>query len=202
MAASGTAGVGRTRRQFRLSGATKLGVRIIVSAALLALLITKIPADDVQPKDTHTGTLLFLAFGLLFTLFGFVLSAWRWQRVLAVFDVHVPLPTLLNHYLAGQFVGNVLPSTIGGDVLRVSRASKTTGTSDIAFASVVIERLGGFVALPLLSLVGFALEPSLLEVDRSWIAVMIAGATIAALLVIVLLAASPQIAGRVAAHPN
>ena len=64
MAAPETAGAGSSRRHFRLSGATKLGVRIIVSAALLALLITKIPADDVQPKDTHTGTLLFLAFGL------------------------------------------------------------------------------------------------------------------------------------------
>src|SRR6478672_13805733 len=127
MAAPETAGVGSTRRQFRLSGAAKLVVRIVVSAALLALLITKIPADDVQPKDTHTGTLLFLAFGLLFTLVGFVLSAWRWQRVLAVFDVHIPLKTLLGYYLAGQFVGNVLPSTIGGDVLRISRASKTTG---------------------------------------------------------------------------
>src|SRR5260221_12203788 len=202
MAAPGTAAAGPARRHLRLSGATKLGMRIIVSAALLALLITKIPDDDVQPKDTHTGTLLFLGFGLLFTLGGFVLSAWRWRRVLAVFDVHVPLRTLLSHYLAGQFVGNVLPSTIGGDVLRVSRAAKTTGTSDIAFASVVIERLSGFVALPLLSLVGFALEPSLLDIDRSWIAVMIAGATIAALVVIVLLAASPNIAGRFADREN
>jgi len=96
----------------------------------------------------------------------------------------------------------VLPSTIGGDVLRVSRAAKTTGTSDVAFASVVIERLSGFVALPLLSFVGFALEPSLLQFDRSWIAVMIAGATIGALVVVVLLAASPSIAGRFAGHQN
>ncbi len=202
MAAPGTAAVGSARRHLRLSGATKLGVRIIVSAALLALLITKIPADDVQPKDTHTGTLLFLGFGLLFTLVGFVLSAWRWQRVFAVFDVHVPLRTLLAHYLAGQFVGNVLPSTIGGDVLRVSRAAKTTGTSDIAFASVVIERLSGFVALPLLSFIGFALEPSLLQVDRSWIALMIAGATIVALVVILFVAGSPRIAGRFAKRQN
>ncbi|HEY3671708.1 MAG TPA: lysylphosphatidylglycerol synthase transmembrane domain-containing protein [Acidimicrobiia bacterium] len=202
MAAPETAGAGRVHSPFRLSGAAKLVLRIVVSVALLALLITKIPADEVQPKDTHTGTLLFLAFGLLFTLGGFVLSAWRWQRVFAVFDRHVSLPTLLNHYLAGQFVGNVLPSTIGGDVLRVSRAAKTTGTSDIAFASVVIERLSGFVALPLLSFVGFALEPSLLDIDRSWIAVMIAGATIAALVVIVLLAASPNIAGRFADREN
>jgi uncharacterized protein (TIRG00374 family) len=185
-----------------LSRAAKLGVRIIVSAALLAVLITKIPADDVQPKNTHTGTLLFLVFGLLFTLVGFVLSAWRWQRVFAVFDVHVPLRTLLGHYLAGQFVGNVLPSTIGGDVLRVSRAAKTIGTGDVAFASVAIERLSGFVALPLLSLVGFAVEPSLLSVDRSWIALLIAGATIAALIIILFVAGSSHLAGRFAKHQN
>jgi len=202
MAAPETAGAHRARRQFRLSGAAKLAFRIVISAALLALLVTKIPADDVQPKDTHTGTLLFLAFGLLFTLAGFVLSAWRWQRVLAVFDVRVPLRTLFSHYLAGQFVGNVLPSTIGGDVLRVSRAAKTTGTSDVAFASVVIERLSGFVALPLLSCIGFALEPSLLQIDRSWIAVMIAAATVAALVIILFVAGSPHLAGRFATHQN
>jgi uncharacterized protein (TIRG00374 family) len=205
MAVSEAAGGGRAWRHIshiKLSGATKLGVRIVVSVVLLAVLITKIPADDVQPKDTHTGTLLFLAFGLLFTLGGFVLSAWRWQRVFAVFDVHLPLRTLLSHYLAGQFVGNVLPSTIGGDVLRVSRAAKTTGTGDVAFASVVIERLSGFVALPLLSLIGFAVEPSLLEIDRSWIALVIAGATVAALLVILFVAGSPRLAGRFARHRN
>ena len=43
--------------------------------------LTKIPADDIQPKDTHFGTLAFLAAGLAFTYVGFVLSAWRWQRV-------------------------------------------------------------------------------------------------------------------------
>lgn len=201
MAASETAGAGSARR-FRLSGASKLVLRLVVSVALLVLLITKIPADEVQPKDTHVGTLLFLGFGLLFTLVGFVLSAWRWQRTFAVFDRHVSLRTLLNHYLAGQFVGNVMPSTIGGDVLRVSRAAKTTGSGDIAFASVVIERLSGFVALPLLSIIGFALEPSLLELDRSWIALMIAAATIGALVLIVLLAGSPRLAGRFADHQN
>jgi hypothetical protein len=36
----------------------------------------------------------------------------------------------------------MLPSTIGGDVLRVSRSSKTAG-GDVAFASVAIERLTG-----------------------------------------------------------
>ena len=168
----------------RGSNALKLGLRIVVSAALLVFLVTKIPSGSVEPKDTHAGTLTFLALALALTFAGFVLSAWRWQRVLAVFDVHLPLKTLLGYYLAGQFVGNVLPSTIGGDVLRISRASKSTG-GDIAFASVAIERLTGFVALPLLTLLGIAIKPSLLDVPHAWIAILISLVTVAALLVIV-----------------
>ena len=172
-----------------------------MSAALLAFLVTKIPSGSIEPKDTHAGTLLFLAAALGLTFAGFVLSAWRWQRVLAVFDVHIPLSTLLGYYLAGQFVGNVLPSTIGGDVLRISRASKTTG-GDIAFASVAIERLTGFVALPLLTLLGIAIKPSLLDVPHTWIAILISLVTVAALLVILVVAGSPHLAGRFAKHEN
>jgi uncharacterized protein (TIRG00374 family) len=186
----------------RRSAAWKLALRIVVSAALLVVLVLKIPSSTVEPKDTHAGTLAFFAAALILTFVGFVLSAWRWQRVLAVFDTHVPLRTLLGYYLAGQFVGNVLPSTIGGDVLRVSRASKSTGSADIAFASVAIERLTGFVALPFLTLLGLAIKPSLLEIPHAWIAIGISLATVAALLVILVLAGSPHLAGRFAKHQN
>src|SRR5207248_8107639 len=88
----------------RRRSAMKLALRIVVSAALLAILVAKIPSDAVEPKDAAVGTLSFLVAALALTFAGFVLSAWRWQRVLAVFDVHVPLRTLLGYYLAGQFV--------------------------------------------------------------------------------------------------
>jgi len=84
----------------------------------------------------------------------------------------------------------------------VSRVSKDTGAGDIAFASVAIEAPDGFVALPLLTLVGFALEPTLLDLDHSWIALAIAGATVAALVVILVVAASPRLAGRFAKRQN
>lgn len=192
----------RGARSLWLSPRAKLIGRLAISAGLLAVLITKIPAGSVRPKNDHFGTLAFLVVGLLVTFAGFVLSAWRWQRVLAVFDARVPLRILLNHCLAGQFVGNVLPSTIGGDVLRVHRAARNTGTADVAFASVVIERLTGFVALPVLILSGFALRPSLVEEPRAWIALVIAVGTVAALAVILVVAASPRLAGRFAKHEN
>ena len=177
--------------------------RLAVSIALLALLVTKVDPDElVPPNRSLAGSLFFLCTGLLFMAISFVVASWRWQRVLAVYDAHVPIRTLLKHYLAGQFVGNALPSTVGGDVLRISRCSKDTGSTEVAFASVVIERLTGFVALPLLIFVGFAARPDLLSLGRSWLAIAVAVATLVVLGMIVVLSASPRLAGRFVHRAN
>ncbi|HEV7536046.1 MAG TPA: lysylphosphatidylglycerol synthase transmembrane domain-containing protein, partial [Acidimicrobiia bacterium] len=113
--------------------------RIVASAVMLGLLLPRMHIPSLLPPGHHGDTVVYLLLGVLTTLAGIVLSAWRWQRVLAVFDADTRLPNLVSHYLAGQFVGNFLPSTIGGDVLRVGRltnSSDVPGTS--AFASVVI----------------------------------------------------------------
>jgi hypothetical protein len=177
--------------------------RLAVTVALLAVLVTKFDPDDLVPSDRSLpGTLAFLSSGIIIMAGSFVLAAWRWQRVLAVYGVQVPLPTLLKHYLAGQFVGNALPSTVGGDVLRVSRCGRDIGSSEIAFASVVIERLTGFFALPVLSILGFLIDPDLFGTNRAWIALLIAGSTLAILGIILIVAGSPRLAGRFKDHAN
>jgi len=172
-------------------------VRICISAALLAVLASNVPdLDGILPARHHALTFALLLLAVVTTLVGVVLSAWRWQRVLAVFDTPVRLGTLTSHYLAGLFVGNVLPSTIGGDVLRVARCSTSTGSAETSFASVVLERLTGFIALPVIVFTGFLARPSLVDEGRSWLALLIAGVTLGALSVLLLLAGHPAIAGR------
>ena len=180
----------------------RLWIRIAVSAGLFTILLTKIHFEDFVPEHHTSGTWVFLVAGILLMAASFVVAAWRWQRVLAIFDTHVRLRTLTKHYLAGQFVGNLLPSTVGGDVLRVSRSSADTGNTTTAFAAVVLERLTGFVALPLLVLLGFAVNPSLLDIDRSSFAVAIALGTLVFLCIILFLAGHPKAAGRFAEHDN
>lgn len=180
-------------------------VRIVVSIGLLALLVSRIDFGSLVPEHPHVATLAYLALGLAVTFAGLVLSAWRWQRVLLVFDQRVPVRVLLSHYLAGQFVGNVLPSTIGGDVLRVGRVSNSTDSTSTAFASVALERLTGFVALPLLSFVGFLAMPSLVEGDTAraaHFALLVDGVSLVALVAILVLAGSPRLAGRFRDHVN
>ncbi len=178
-------------------------VRIGISVVLLGVLASNVPdLDGILPARHHTRTVALLLLAVVTTFVGVVLSAWRWQRVLAVFEAPVGLGTLTSHYLAGLFVGNVLPSTIGGDVLRVARCSASTGSAETGFASVVLERLTGFVALPVLVMTGFLLRPSLLDADRSWLALAIAGITLGSLSVVLFLAGHPSIAGRYHGNEN
>ena len=179
-----------------------LAIRIVVSVALLAILIAKINLDSAVPQHRSVWTLAWFGLALASAGIGIVLSAWRWQRVIDAFGVHVRLRVLTTHYFAGQFVGNVLPSTIGGDVLRVTRSAKNIGSTETAFAAVALERLTGFLALPLLCLVGFVLEPSLLESSAAWVALLVSGIALAALGAILFLAGHPKAAGRFQGRDN
>ncbi len=185
------------------SGRWKVVARIVFSVGVLTLLVLKTPhPNDVIPHHDHWRTALLLGAALLLIFGGIVLQAWRWQQVLRIFDYRVGLGTLTAYTLAGQFVGNVLPSTIGGDVVRVSRLGATIHSNETAFGSVAIERLTGFVALPALVIVGFIARPSLLKHAHAFLALGIAAITVGALVAILTAAAHPRLAGRFAGNDN
>ena len=176
-----------------------LVLRLGLSALMLTVLIWRIPPiemDEVVPELT-VRTVMWLVVAMGLTLAGLVLSALRWQRVLEVLGLHAGLRRLMSHYLAGQFVSNVLPTTIGGDVLRVSRLSKDTGESPKTFASVVLERLTGWLVLPLISVVGFLVNPPLQDLGRATqVAVGLAFVTLLALGILLYAVADQRIGGR------
>ena len=161
-----TTGRGAVNRKQALSLVLRLGL----SALMLGVLIWRIPPIDARrghPRAHRSHRRCGWSSPMALTLAGLVLSALRWQRVLEVLGLHAGLRRLLSHYLAGQFVSNVLPTTIGGDVLRVSRLSRETGESPKTFASVVLERLTGWLVLPVISVVGFLVNPPLQHLGRA-----------------------------------
>ncbi|MEZ5203591.1 MAG: lysylphosphatidylglycerol synthase transmembrane domain-containing protein [Acidimicrobiales bacterium] len=164
-------------------------LRIGISALLLWLLVTKIGASwsEAIPHPTTT-TFAWLGGALLLTFASVVLSAVRWSAVLGALGLHPPFGRLLSLYFAGQFMGNVLPSTIGGDALRVSRLSRDTGEPPTTFASVVLERLTGWFVLPVITLAGLLVNPGLRELGRATaVAFATASATLVLLVVVLLL---------------
>ncbi|HET9610564.1 MAG TPA: lysylphosphatidylglycerol synthase transmembrane domain-containing protein [Acidimicrobiales bacterium] len=183
--------------------AVSLGVRLGVSALMLAVLVAKVPTFD--PADLvprwSLASALWLAVAAGLTLAGIALSALRWQKVLDALEIRTGLRRLMSHYLAGQFVSNVLPTTIGGDVLRVSRLSRDTGESPGTFASVVLERLTGWLVLPVITIAGFALNPGLRHLGNATsVALALAVGTLVLLAGVLAAAGSTRLGGRYAAR--
>jgi uncharacterized protein (TIRG00374 family) len=176
-----------------------LALRIGGSAAMLGVLIWKAPnfsADELVP-EWRASTPWWLLGSALLTLGAIVLSSMRWQAVLTALGVRSNLGHLIKHYLAGQFVSNVLPTTIGGDVLRVSRLSKENGETPASFASVVLERLTGWLILPILTFMGFVVNPGLTHLGNATrVALGLASATLVLLVVVLTLVASQRFGER------
>ncbi|MCU1460693.1 MAG: putative integral rane protein [Acidimicrobiales bacterium] len=192
MQASRVGGGGRSR--------VVLAARIALSAGLLAFLLTRVHLHALVPKWEHSAV-WWLSGGLLLTVVGVVLSTVRWQRALHVLDTPTRLSRLLSHQLAGLFVGNFAPSTVGVDVLRVARLSADTQDRPGAFASVIIERMSGWLVLPVMTLVGLLAVPHLRHLGTATrLAVALSTVTLVALLAVVFVAAHPRLGGRLAGN--
>jgi hypothetical protein len=80
----------------------------------------------------------------------FAVLVWRWQLVIDILGGKAvgfgPLALLLGHSF---LIGQVLPSSVGGDVARAALLCRSTGAATAA-RSVICDRLLGFAALALL----------------------------------------------------
>lgn len=177
-------------------------VRLAISLAILGLILINAPELEWSKFVPHwqASNSLWLATATALTLAGMALSTLRWHAVLQGLGLQRSrLRNLFSHYLAGQFVSNVLPTTIGGDFVRVSRLSRENGDTADTFASVVIERLTGWLVLPIITIVGFVVNPGLRELGHATaVAVGISLTTLFALVLILLAADHRRLLGRFA----
>jgi uncharacterized protein (TIRG00374 family) len=163
---------------------------------MLALLVPRIHPSTLFP-DHHLQTLLWMAGAFAVTVLSMVLTTFRWQQMLHALELPTPLPPLLSHTLAGLFVSNFLPTTVGGDVLRASRLGLSNGHRKVSAASVVLERLTGFIGLPVITLVALVAEPRLLHLgNASRLALALSLGPLAAFSAFMVLAANPRLGER------
>jgi uncharacterized membrane protein YbhN (UPF0104 family) len=175
-------------------------LRLLVSVALLSLLFTQV-GDEVTwstllPTWTPE-TLGWLAGAAGLMLVSYLLSTVRWQQVVRALDLRDRFRRLLSHFMAGQFISNALPTTIGGDVIRVARLSKDTDDAPGSFASVVLERLTGWIVLPVITLTAFVINPELRDLGRqTTVALSIAAGTLIVLVVLLYAVNHDRLGGR------
>jgi uncharacterized protein (TIRG00374 family) len=135
----------------------RLGATIIVTAAAAAYILRQIDVgktiDIVRSADP--GWLALATFLMFVTV---APMTWRWQKLLAARGIRDGYWWLTRAYFVSYAVGQVLPTSVGGDASRIyETARRHPGQMTPITGSVVLERaLGGAVTL-LLAAIGFLL---------------------------------------------
>jgi hypothetical protein len=83
---------------------------------------------------------------LMLNFVGQVLNTLRWSILLNAQDIHISKWQLIKIVLAGAFASNFLPSTIGGDVIRLIKINQFSHNQGLNFASIVLDRFVNVVA--------------------------------------------------------
>lgn len=134
-------------------------LRFFVSGGLLIYLVWQ--ADPAAIWEAWQGATLWLvglAIGVQFV--GVAVSAQKWNMILGIRRQKQPYSWILRMYLVGQFANNFLPTSVGGDAVRVLQLGPRIGSYSQASASVFIDRLSGFFALSLIACTALILTHS------------------------------------------
>jgi uncharacterized membrane protein YbhN (UPF0104 family) len=145
-------------RSWRLPGLPRgkliFAVRWVVTALAFWVVLHSIDLGAVVDLIGRAAPLALGVVGLV-VIAQFAVLVWRWQLVIHILSGQMlrgkavgfgPLALLLGHSL---LVGQVLPSSVGGDVARTVLFSRSQGAA-VAARSVICDRLLGFAALALL----------------------------------------------------
>ena len=141
-----------TRRRLVRSSLT-----LLVTGLCVAYLVWKIDFETTLEvlRDADLG---YFAAATAIMLVSTVFLAWRWQQLLAAKDIDEPLGWLTRTYFVSYTAGQVLPTSIGGDAVRVfETARRHSGQTGLITGSVLLDRALGASATLILAAVGFAL---------------------------------------------
>ena len=131
-----------------------------LSAALMVWLFRRVPIAELGDTLRHARGEWLVAAALLL-LFSNLVGSYQWHRLLDMAGIRIPFWKTCAYFHVGLFFNNFLPANIGGDIARVLDAARHGPTRATAFATVLMDRLIGTLALA-----GLALVTTLPAVDR------------------------------------
>ena len=142
---------GTRRRRIMLVG------QACLSGGLLAYLISKV--DVAQASTTiRNADLLLLVLATAQLSLQLFFAALRWELLARGLGGSLPFPAALRFIWVGTFFSQVLPASVGGDIVRMWLYWRHCGSRRLAIHSVALERLVMVVVLLLLVL---AVQPGL-----------------------------------------
>lgn len=130
-------------------------LKLSISAGLIFWLCSGFAWQDLLQLISRMDPLWLWA-ALFWIVASVGISAYKWALIFQAMTIRIPLPFLWRSYWAGLFCNNFLPSSIGGDGLRIYLSGIYAGDLPAGTASVVMERLLATLGLSLAALLCYA----------------------------------------------
>lgn len=135
----------------------RLLATVVVTGLAVGYLVWKIDLSETAEILRDANPWYFLA-ALGIMVVTILPMAWRWQLLLAAKGIHDRLHWLTRAYFVSYLAGQVLPTSVGGDAVRIFETAKRhPGNTGLVAGTVVLERALGGVATLALAAVGFVL---------------------------------------------
>ncbi len=129
----------------------------------------------------------YLLLAILFQLASNLVASCRWYLIMRLLDFQETLSFFIKSYFKGTFFNQALPSSIGGDALRVIELGKKGYSKKEAFYGIFIDRIIGLQGLLFLNLVANFSNRNLLPDWLFTLINVICISAIAGMLVLILL---------------
>ena len=134
--------------------------RILVTAGLILALAMRFDLGQAAALISHANLGLIAATLLVVSIANFVVG-WRWHLILSAEVASPGSTTLLKIMFVGLFFNQILPTGVGGDVVRAWRCSRVGIALGAAIRSILLDRACGYLVLVVLYAVGL---PTLLHI--------------------------------------
>jgi uncharacterized protein (TIRG00374 family) len=125
----------------------------VTSSALLIWWIVQ----GVDLKETFaiigSANFLVILVSMIAKYMGYHLSAVRWRVLLRAQGADASILFLISSYMVGFFFNNILPSSIGGDVVRVYDSWRSGTDKPTAVMVVFVDRFLGSLALLMIGVI-------------------------------------------------
>jgi uncharacterized membrane protein YbhN (UPF0104 family) len=135
-------------------------LKILVSGVLVAVLVRRYAGDPGFRETLASLDWRTFAAAEAILAAGLILSALRWKILLRAAGVSLPFRSAVRLYFVSFFFNFLLPTSVGGDVVRAVGASRAAPISVIA-GTILVERFLGFGCLLAIGLGASLVVPSL-----------------------------------------
>ncbi len=126
-------------------------LKLLVSLFLLLFLLRFVHLKELTLLARNLGWPYLIGYFVLIFIDRLIM-AYKWKILLDAKGVVSSFRELITVYFKGTFIGNLLPTSLGGDAVRAYELSRSTKTMADVISSIIMERFLGFLSSALMAI--------------------------------------------------